>query len=82
MRIVLPAGTLAIVLASVCSSGAQPPAPPGQDLAATIALHGLPCDKVIQSTRNGDSDYTATCQDGNRYHIFVDAQGRVVVQKL
>ncbi len=54
----------------------------GKDLGATIALHGQPCGKVVESKRNGDSDYTATCQDGNRYHIFVDANGRVVVQKL
>ncbi len=54
----------------------------GKDLMATIALHGLPCDKVIEAKRNGDSDYTATCKDGNRYHVFVNAQGRVIVQKL
>ena len=54
----------------------------GRDLAATIALHGLPCNKVVDSKRNGDSDYIASCQDGNRYHVFVDPQGRVVVQKL
>ncbi|HTT04625.1 MAG TPA: hypothetical protein VMF64_05000 [Steroidobacteraceae bacterium] len=53
-----------------------------RDLTATIVLQGLPCDKVVQSRRNGDSDYTAVCHDGNRYHIFVDAKGRVVVQKL
>jgi hypothetical protein len=53
-----------------------------KDLGATIALHGMPCDKVVESKRNADSDYTATCKDGNRYHIFVDANGRVVVQKL
>jgi hypothetical protein len=54
----------------------------GKDLTATIVLHGLPCDAVVESKRNGDSDYTATCRDGNRYHVFVDASGRVVVQKL
>jgi hypothetical protein len=53
-----------------------------KDLAATIALQGLPCDKVIQAKRNGDSDYTALCKDGNRYHVYVNAQGRVIVQKL
>jgi hypothetical protein len=53
-----------------------------QDLAATIALQGMPCDKVVDAKRNGDSDYTATCKDGNRYHVYVDAQGRVVVKKL
>lgn len=54
----------------------------GADLKATIALQGLPCDKIVSSKRNGDSDYTATCKDGNRYHIYVSAQGRVVVDKL
>ena len=53
-----------------------------KDLAATIALHGLPCGKVVDARRNADSDYTATCQDGNRYHVFVDQTGRVIVQKL
>jgi len=54
----------------------------GKDLGATIALQGMPCDKVVESKRNGDSDYTATCKDGNRYHVFVDANGRVVVKKI
>jgi hypothetical protein len=53
----------------------------GKDLAATIALQGLPCDKVVDSKRNADSDYTATCKDGNRYHVYVDKSGRVVVTK-
>lgn len=54
----------------------------GKDLSATIALQGMPCDKVVNAKRNGDSDYIATCQNGNRYHVFVDPNGRVVVQKL
>ena len=54
----------------------------GKDLEATIALQGMPCDQLIASKRNGDSDYTATCKDGNRYHIFVNPQGRVIVQKM
>jgi hypothetical protein len=53
-----------------------------KDLGATIALQGKPCDKVVSSKRNGDSDYVASCHDGNRYHVFVDPNGRVVVQKL
>jgi hypothetical protein len=56
--------------------------PIGKDLKATIVLHGYPCDEIASSKRNGDSDYTATCKDGNRYHVFVSPQGRVVVQKL
>lgn len=54
----------------------------GKDLGATIALQGMACDKVVDAKRNADSDYTATCKDGNRYHVFVDPKGRVVVQKL
>ena len=54
----------------------------GKDLTATIVLHGQPCDAVVDAKRNGDSDYVATCRDGNRYRVYVDAGGRVVVQKL
>ena len=54
----------------------------GKDLKVTIVLHGFACDQIASSTRNADSDYTATCKDGNRYHVFVNAQGRVVVEKL
>jgi hypothetical protein len=54
----------------------------GADLKATIALNGFPCDQVVQSKRNADSDYTATCKDGNRYRVYVDSTGRVVVKKL
>jgi hypothetical protein len=53
-----------------------------KDLMATIALQGQPCDKLTNAKRNGDSDYTASCKDGNRYHVYVNAQGRVIVQKL
>lgn len=60
---------------------AQAPSP-GKDLKATIVLHGFPCDAVTSSQRNGDSDYTASCKDGNRYHVFVDSTGRVIVRKL
>jgi hypothetical protein len=64
-----------------CASWAHADDSMGKDLAATIALQGLPCDKVVESKRNADSDYVATCKDGNRYHVFVDS-GRVVVKKL
>jgi hypothetical protein len=53
----------------------------GKDLKATIALQGQSCDQIVNSKRNADSDYLVTCKDGNRYHVFVNAQGRVVVQK-
>jgi hypothetical protein len=74
-------GFLALTLLAANASAAEGPSS-GQDLKAAIALQGLPCDQVINSKRNGDSDYTATCKDGNRYHVFVDSAGRVVVKKL
>ena len=53
-----------------------------KDLKATIALQGMTCDQIVESKRNGDSDFNATCKDGNKYRVYVNAQGRVVVQKL
>lgn len=52
-----------------------------KDLTAVIALHGLPCGQVVSVKQQGDNDYVASCSDGNRYHVFVNAQGRVVAQK-
>jgi hypothetical protein len=52
-----------------------------KDLAAVIALQGLPCGEVVGYEAKGDNDYVATCKDGNRYRVFVNAAGRVVVQK-
>ncbi len=68
------------LLASAPSQGEEPSF--AQDMKATIVLHGMPCDQVVNVQRNADSDYNATCKDGNRYHVFVDTQGRVVVEKL
>jgi hypothetical protein len=76
-----PVFVVLMALGSTGTVAAEGPSS-GEDLKATIALHGLPCDQVVDSKRNADSDYTATCKDGHRYHIFVDASGRVVVNKL
>lgn len=72
--------TATTLFASALSFGAEDPSF-GNDLKATIALQGMPCDQVVDVKRNGDSDYSASCKDGNRYHVFVNPQGRVVVQK-
>jgi hypothetical protein len=72
------------VLAATAGSTRLPAADDGtmvSDLKVTIALQGLPCDEVADAKRNGDSDYVATCKDGHRYHVFVNPQGRVVVEK-
>lgn len=50
------------------------------DLTAVIALNGKPCGKVTSSVKRGDNDFIATCEDGNRYHVYVK-DGRVVVEK-
>ena len=52
-----------------------------KDLTSVIALLGLPCGQVVSATKLKDNDHVATCQDGNRYRVFVNAEGRVVAQK-
>ena len=52
-----------------------------KDLFTVITLQGLPCGEVVSVTTRGDNDHVASCKDGNRYHVFVNAQGRVVVEK-
>ena len=72
---------IAILALSAASSAIADPSN-GKDLQATIVLNGKPCDQVVNTKQNGDSDYTATCKDGNRYRVFIDPKGRVVVTKL
>jgi hypothetical protein len=52
------------------------------DLTAVISLLGLPCGRVVSATAVKDNDHIATCQDGNRYRVFINADGRVVAEKL
>jgi hypothetical protein len=52
------------------------------DLTSTIALLGLPCGKVVKSERQGSNDHIATCQNGNRYRVTLNAKGKVVAKKL
>ena len=52
-----------------------------KDLTAVIALHGLPCGQVIAAKELAESDYAASCEDGNRYRVYLNADGRVVVDK-
>ena len=81
---------LALVAATTMSYSGAPLAaenpagdvPVGSDLAAVIALQGLPCGKVVSASQLGQDDYVASCEDGNRYRIFVNADGRVIVEKI
>ncbi len=52
-----------------------------KDLAAVIALQGLPCGEVVSVRTQGENDHVASCKDGNRYHVFLNSAGRVVVEK-
>jgi hypothetical protein len=52
-----------------------------RDLTAVIALHGLPCGQVVAVKLQGENDYAASCKDGNKYRVYLNAEGRVVVEK-
>ncbi len=52
-----------------------------KDLTASITLLGLPCGQVVSVTPQGERDNLATCSDGNRYRVYVNAQGRVAAEK-
>ena len=52
-----------------------------KDLTAVIALHGLPCGEVVGVKVAKENDYLASCKDGNRYHVYENEKGRVVVDK-
>ena len=52
-----------------------------KDLAAVIALHGLPCGRVVAVKEQAANDYAASCEDGNKYRVYMNAEGRVVVEK-
>jgi hypothetical protein len=51
-----------------------------KDLTAVIALNGQPCGQVIAVTVLAESDYAASCKDGNRYRVYLNADGRVIVE--
>ena len=75
--------TLIALLAAIGAAPARAADDPAllKDLTSVIALLGLPCGQVISATRLKDNDHIATCTDGNRYRVFVNAEGRVVAQK-
>jgi hypothetical protein len=82
-------GGLAVLVAMTLTSAAVPLAAQdpasdvssAKDLTSVIALQGLPCGQVTEVTQRGENDFLATCQDGHRYRVYVNADGRVVVEK-
>jgi hypothetical protein len=76
----LPA-TLGSMLIATTATASDDPALL-KDLTSVIPLLGLPCGQVVSATPLKGDDHIATCRDGNRYRVFIDANGRVVAQKL
>jgi hypothetical protein len=52
-----------------------------KDLTAVIALQGLPCMEVVTVKTQAESDYIVTCKDENKYHVYLNDKGRVIVEK-
>ncbi len=52
-----------------------------KDLTAVIMLLGMPCGEVVSAKRQADNDHIASCKNGSRYRVFVNAEGRVVAKK-
>ena len=52
-----------------------------RDLTASITLLGLPCGQVVSVSPQGERDNLVTCSDGNRYRVYVNAQGLVAAEK-
>jgi len=51
-----------------------------KDLTAVIALHGLPCGQVVDVVTQATNDYAASCMDGHLYRVYMNAEGRVIVE--
>jgi len=49
-----------------------------RDLLTVITMEGLPCGKVVSTTRRADQDYTVECKTGDRYRVrIIDERVRV-----
>jgi hypothetical protein len=52
-----------------------------KDLTAVIALQGFPCGAVVSVKTQAENDYAVSCKDGNKYRVYLNDAGRVVVEK-
>jgi hypothetical protein len=73
--------SLFIVALAAMPSFAQDEEALKKDLTSVIALHGLPCGEVVGVKVQAQNDYIASCKDGNRYHVYENDKGRVMVDK-
>jgi hypothetical protein len=71
------------LLAAVAAGPAHAAEDPAllKDLTSVIALLGVPCGKVVSATRIADNDHIAVCSSGDRYHVYVNKEGRVVAER-
>ena len=80
-RTVVSAQLLVVLLFVAVPSFAADDEALKKDLTAVIALQGLPCGEVIAVTVQAESDYAVSCKDANKYRVYLNAEGRVVVDK-
>jgi hypothetical protein len=73
--------SLLVGLLSAAPSFAQNEEELKKDLSSVIALQGLPCGEVVAVKVQAQNDYLASCKDGNRYHVYENDKGRVIVEK-
>jgi hypothetical protein len=79
--VVLAQSLFVLALFAVPSLAQDEEAALKKDLTAVIALQGLPCGQVVAFEQQAESDYAVSCQDGNMYRVYLNAAGRVVVEK-
>ena len=81
-RMIVVAQSLLLVGCLVAPSfAADPDEALRKDLTSVIALQGMPCGEVVAVKEQAKNDYAATCKDGNKYRVYENAKGRVVVEK-
>jgi hypothetical protein len=77
----LVAYSLFVTILTAAPSFAQDEEALKKDLTSVIALQGLPCGEVVAVKVQAQNDYLASCKDGNRYHVYENDKGRVMVDK-
>ena len=80
-RIRVVAQSLFVMACFAVPSFAQDDEALKKDLTAVIALQGMPCGEVVAVTVLAESDYAASCKDGNKYRVYLNAEGRVIVEE-
>ena len=80
-RVIVTAHTLFVIACLAAPSLAADDKALKKDLTSVIALHGMPCGEVVEVAVLAQNDYAASCKDGNKYRVYENAKGRVVVEK-